>query len=120
PLEILDRPESGYVERHDRVAGIRRAAEVGIEVDDVAAMRSAVQRTGEKSEDQREPVALVSADRKQRAALGLVGIGDRPALGVDQPALGDALAALPSGFHLAERGDGRSHVENDRWLLASG
>jgi hypothetical protein len=82
------------------------------------AHRGAIERAREEAEDEREPVALVAADRKEQALVErALRIGDRFSLAIDDPALGDRFAALHRGLHLAEGGNRGRHVEHDRRLL---
>jgi hypothetical protein len=62
-------------------------------------MRRAVERPGEEADDEREPVALVAADRQQQPSAAL-RIGEGLALAVDHPAFGHRLAALRFVFTL--------------------
>ena len=71
-------------------------------------------------DDEREPVALVVADRQQETFVGALRIGQRLALAVHHPADRHRLAALRLRFHLAVGRDGRRHVEHDRRLFARG
>jgi hypothetical protein len=117
PLELGDVAERRDVDRQDRLAGVRGALEIGVEVEHVLAHRRPVQRAGKQSDDEREPVALVAADRQQEALVRALRVGDRTALAVDHPPLRHRLAQLCPRLDLAVGGDGRCHVQDHRGFL---
>src|SRR5690606_1452959 len=77
--KLVERLEACNVERDDELSGVGERVRMRVEVDDVAAERRAVERAAEQAEDQREPRALVAAEREQQPVHALRGIGDRAA-----------------------------------------
>ena len=74
PLEHFDRRETRHIERDDHMTRVGRSLVVFIEVDHVAAKRSAVERAGKQTEYQGEAIAFVAADGEQETFLGALRV----------------------------------------------
>src|SRR6202048_1153618 len=90
------------------------------EIDDLLAEGGSVESAGEEPDHQAQAIALVVADRKKEPLVRALGIGERLAVAIDHPAHRHLLAALSLEPHLAERSNGRRHVEHDRRLIQRG
>ena len=63
----FNRREARDIKRDNYLTGIRRRLVVFVEVDHVATECGTVQRAGKQTEDEREAIAFVTADRQQEA-----------------------------------------------------
>src|SRR6266511_5582666 len=82
-LKRFNKREARDIKRDNYLPGIRRRLVVFVEVDHVATECGTVQRAGKQAEDEREAIALVTADRKQEALFSSSRVSQRFAERVD-------------------------------------
>src|SRR5439155_18394734 len=118
-LKRFNRREARDIKRNNYLTRIRRRLVVFVEVNHVATKCGAVQRAGKQTEDEREAIAFVTADRKQEAFFSSSRVSQRFAERVDHPTFRHQLASLSFGLHLAVRRHASGDIQNDRRFLES-
>src|SRR5262249_48301457 len=118
-LERVERNESRDIERDDELPDIARPARGRSEIPDIAAEGRAVERSGQKADDEGKPAALVAAHGEIRALLDPLRIADRRAiLAMLHPTLWHRLSFELVGPDRAVRRERGRNIEHHRWLVA--